>query len=183
MSTEPTIKIACRTGAAAYFYEYDYAVLEIDQPYLLKLIKRLGVAELCAKFDDSFRMCAFREGGLRFFGDLRIEKQFPSGDDAELVGELEDALDNYEWVVMPDAWEYPEDDPDNTGNPNEGRVECSTMDVNNNHVCYSSCVSHGSGNESFECATLTQDDVTELLEILTRRKAVFPNKEMRAIQL
>lgn len=164
------------TGPAAS-YAHNYAVLEMTLDYALHLLKLMGVAGVFDVEGECFYRVFYFHTGPEYYGtwDENVDDKGMSDD---LLAELDEAIDQGDWVVMPEAYVPP---------TYPGRTEAETIGVDRSSVVFKANPKHCDAEleGSILTRTLLADVANRLMKIHAKEEAnkVSRTSRQRVIQL
>lgn len=153
----PVIHIVCRTGAYEGDGEFEYAVIELDLPLVMELLKLIGIASVFKSANDHFYRASFFMYVCNYYPDWRAGVDA----DIEIPVTVSDAVDEYKWVQMPQWYRPPEQ---------ASHCEAPTAEIGESSVIFQCCPYAGSATE-IQTQLLSKEQLAEYANELMVRHA------------
>ncbi len=173
----PKIYLVSRVSSPDPLGEYSYAVLEMTLDYALYLLKLMGVAGVFSGEGECFYRVFYFHAGPEYYGtwDENVDGKGMSDD---LLAELDESIDQGDWVVMPEAYIPP---------TNPGHTEAETIGVDKSSVVFKANPKHCDTElEGFILTrTLLADVANRLMKLHAKEEAnrIDRTPRQRVIQL
>ncbi len=150
----PTLTLVNWTSAREGCEDCEYAVLEIDLKFTLYLLKLIGVAEVFKGISEGFHRVSYFVSGPDYYKSW--DDPFLGNDDIsdEAYNELEEAIEQGEWVIMPASYKR----------ENPTRVETETLGVDEHSVIFKAYQKHC--DAQFETYPLLKPRLAEIAGLL-----------------